>query len=136
MSGVELSASTQNFCFIISIQSTTTSESGGRIGWSSLGWRAPAALVSWQALDEFYQNAVRKMRLDRAAARETVEDLSQRRPMNTSARLIREAWEWRHAAQLSYWDALIFWPLLNAQGHATYCRKTSRKDGALEPSRY
>jgi predicted nucleic acid-binding protein len=58
-------------------------------------------------LHEFYWNAVRKMRLDSADARQIVEDLSQWRPVDTSLGLVQEAWEWMDAAQLPYWDALI-----------------------------
>ena len=75
--------------------------------WLDHLWMAGTGRLSWQVLHEFYWNAVRKMRLDRAAAREIVEDLSQWRPVDTSVGLIREAWEWMDAAQLSYWDALI-----------------------------
>ena len=75
--------------------------------WLDHLWMAGAGRLSWQVLHEFYWNAVRKMQLDRAAAREIVEDLSQWRPVDTSVGLIREAWEWMDAAQLSYWDALI-----------------------------
>ena len=76
--------------------------------WLDHLWIAGTGRLSWQVLHEFYWNAMRKMRLDRAAAREIVEDLSQWRPVDTSVGLIREAWEWMDAAQLSYWDALIF----------------------------
>jgi len=75
--------------------------------WLDHLWMAGAGRLSWQVLHEFYWNAVRKMRLDRAAARDIVEDLSQWRPVDTSVGLIREAWEWMDTAQLSYWDALI-----------------------------
>jgi len=75
--------------------------------WLDHLWMAGTGRLSWQVLHEFYWNAVRKMRLDRGAAREIVEDLSQWRPVDTSVGLIREAWEWMDAAQLSYWDALI-----------------------------
>jgi predicted nucleic acid-binding protein len=75
--------------------------------WLDHLWMAGAGRLSWQVLHEFYWNAVRKMRLNRPAAREIVEDLSHWRPVDTSVGLIREAWEWMDAAQLSYWDALI-----------------------------
>lgn len=47
------------------------------------------------------------MKLDSAGAREIVEDLSHWRPVDTSLGLIRQAWHWIDAAQLTYWDALI-----------------------------
>lgn len=63
--------------------------------------------LSWQVLHEFYWNAVRKMGLESAEARILVEELSQWRPVDTSTGLLRAAWEWMDAAQLTYWDALI-----------------------------
>ena len=75
--------------------------------WFGHLWMAGAGRLSWQVLHEFYWNAVRKMGLANADAREIVELLSHWRPVDTSIGLIREAWEWMDAAQLSYWDALI-----------------------------
>ena len=75
--------------------------------WLDHLWMAGAGRLSWQVLHEFYWNAVRKMRLYAADAREIVEDLSQWRPVDTTLGLIQEAWRWVDAAQLTYWDALI-----------------------------
>jgi predicted nucleic acid-binding protein len=75
--------------------------------WLNHLWMAGAGRLSWQVLHEFYWNAVRKMRLDRRDARKIVEDLWHWRPVDNSLALVREAWEWVDAAQLSYWDALI-----------------------------
>ena len=75
--------------------------------WLNHLWMAGTGRLSWQVLHEFYWNAVRKMRLDRAAAREIVEDLSRWRPVDTALGVIREAWDWIDSAELSYWDALI-----------------------------
>ena len=63
--------------------------------------------LSWQVLHEFYCNAVKKMRLEPARAREIVEDLSHWRPVEASLGTVQRAWEWIDRAQLSYWDALI-----------------------------
>jgi predicted nucleic acid-binding protein len=75
--------------------------------WMDRLWAAGVGRLSWQVLHEFYSNATRKMRLDHAAARKIVEDLWLWRPVDASLGLIREAWQWADAAQLSYWDALI-----------------------------
>ena len=75
--------------------------------WLDHLWMSGSGRLSWQVLHEFYWNAVRKMRLDSAAARQIVQDLSLWRPVDTSLGLIQEAWRWMDAAQLSYWDALI-----------------------------
>jgi len=75
--------------------------------WFDHLWMAGAGRISWQVLHEFYWNAVRKMGLASADARGIVEGLAHWRPVDTSIGLVREAWEWVDAAQVSYWDALI-----------------------------
>ena len=70
-------------------------------------WSAGAGRLSWQVLHVFYWNAVRKMGLGAADAREIVEQLSHWRPVDTSMGLVQEAWQWMDDAQLTYWDALI-----------------------------
>jgi predicted nucleic acid-binding protein len=77
------------------------------IAWLEALWMAGAGRLSWQVLHEFYWNAVKKMRLEPAKAREIVEDISQWRPVDISLGLVERAWYWVDAAQLSYWDALI-----------------------------
>lgn len=75
--------------------------------WLNHLWMAGTGRLSWQVLHEFYWNAVRKMSLEPAKAREIVEDLSHWRPVDTSLGLVQEAWHWVDSAQLPYWDALI-----------------------------
>ena len=77
------------------------------VEWLGALWMAGAGCLSWQVLHEFYWNAVRKMRLEPARAREIVEDLAHWKPVDTSLGLIQQAWYWVDSAQLSYWDALI-----------------------------
>ena len=75
--------------------------------WLNHLWMAGAGRLSWQVLHEFYWNAVRKMGLEPASAREIVEDLTHWKPVDTSLGLIQQAWYWVDAAGLPYWDALI-----------------------------
>jgi predicted nucleic acid-binding protein len=75
--------------------------------WLEALWMAGTGRLSWQVLHEFYWNAVRKMRLEPARAREIVEDISHWRPVDTSLGLVQQAWQWTDLAQFSYWDALI-----------------------------
>ena len=75
--------------------------------WLEALWMAGSGRLSWQVLHEFYWNAVKKMRLQPAAAREIVEDLSHWRPVDSSLGLVQQAWQWTDTAQLTYWDALI-----------------------------
>jgi predicted nucleic acid-binding protein len=75
--------------------------------WLEALWTSGSGRLSWQVLHEFYWNAVKKMQLDALVAREMVDDLAQWKPVDTSQGLIKQAWHWMDAAQLSYWDALI-----------------------------
>jgi predicted nucleic acid-binding protein len=75
--------------------------------WLEALWMTGTGRLSWQVLHEFYWNAVKKMHLEPARAREIVEDMSQWRPVDTSLGLMQQAWHWADAGQLPYWDALI-----------------------------
>lgn len=75
--------------------------------WLEALWTTGSGRLSWQVLHEFYWNAVKKMQLEAPVAREMVDDLAQWKPVDTSHGLIKQAWHWMDAAQLSYWDALI-----------------------------
>jgi predicted nucleic acid-binding protein len=75
--------------------------------WLEALWMAGTGRLSWQVLHEFYWNAVMKMRLEPAKAREIVEDISHWRPVDTSLGLMQQAWHWADWEQVSYWDALI-----------------------------
>jgi len=75
--------------------------------WLDALWMTGSGRLSWQVLHEFYWNAVKKMRLEPARARDMVENLSYWRPVDTSLGLIQRAWRWVDTSQLAYWDALI-----------------------------
>ena len=77
------------------------------VEWLDQLWMTGSGRLSWQVLHEFYWNAVRKMRLEPARAREMVEDLSQWKPVDTTLGLMQQAWHWVDTAQLAYWDGLI-----------------------------
>jgi predicted nucleic acid-binding protein len=75
--------------------------------WLEALWKTGAGCLSWQVLHEFYWNAVRKMGLEPARAREIVEDLVHWKPVDTTFGLIQKAWYWTDSAQVTHWDALI-----------------------------
>jgi len=75
--------------------------------WLETLWITGTGRLSWQVLHEFYWNAVKKMRLSPASAREIVEDLSHWGPVGASLGLVQQAWQWMDMTQLPYWDALI-----------------------------
>jgi predicted nucleic acid-binding protein len=75
--------------------------------WLNHLWMTGSGRLSWQVLHEFYQNSVKKMRLEPVKARQIVEDLVHWQPVDTSLGLVQRAWHWADEAQVSYWDALI-----------------------------
>ncbi|MBI2690290.1 MAG: PIN domain-containing protein [Acidobacteria bacterium] len=75
--------------------------------WLDVLWKQGTGRLSWQVLHEFYVNAVRKMAVPREDAQARVELLIAWSPIDTTAGLVRRAWEWSDSAALSYWDALI-----------------------------
>ena len=75
--------------------------------WLDRLWTEGSGRLSWQVLHEFYWNAVKKMHMEPASAREMVEDLAQWQPLDASLGLVQRAWQWMDSGQASYWDALI-----------------------------
>lgn len=100
-------------CFVDSnlllyyVDPTDSRKQARAMEWLEALWVAGVGCLSWQVLDEFYWNAVRKMRLEPARAREIVEDLAHWKPVDTTLGLVQQAWHWMDSAQLTYWDALI-----------------------------
>ncbi len=75
--------------------------------WVSALWSTGAGRLSYQVLHEFYANAVKKLGVSIADARENVLLWNAWQPVDTSLPLIQRGWHWMDTAQLSYWDALI-----------------------------
>ena len=75
--------------------------------WLDALWQNGAGVLSWQVLNEFYVNAVRKARASKKLARQLTEDYAQWRCPEMTIGLIRRAWHWTDHAQLSFWDSLI-----------------------------
>ena len=75
--------------------------------WVTAAWPVGRARCSWQVLNEFYANAVRKMKMPAADARAAVEDFTVWPLEPWSLELQRRAWRWSDTAQLNFWDAMI-----------------------------
>ncbi len=75
--------------------------------WVAAAWPDGRARCSWQVLNEFYANAVRRMRVPPAEARAAVEDFSVWPMEPWSMELLRRAWRWTDTAQVSFWDSMI-----------------------------
>jgi predicted nucleic acid-binding protein len=75
--------------------------------WRAELWKNRRGRVSFQVLNEFYVNAVRKLPGARDEARAEVRDLMAWNPVTTDAALLEEGWKIQDRYQLSYWDAMI-----------------------------
>lgn len=75
--------------------------------WVAAVWESGAGGISWQVLNEFYFNAVRKLRAPTPSVRAIVESYVQWRPIGFGLGLIHRAWYWADKAGIPYWDSLI-----------------------------
>ena len=75
--------------------------------WIAFLWETGSGRLSWQVLNEFYSNAVRKIGMHAPLARATVEAFASWQPVEQSLMLMQRAWYWTDEAQMAYWDGLI-----------------------------
>lgn len=75
--------------------------------WMDYLWASGCGRISWQVVNEFYVNAVRKIGLPAKEARQVVTLFSKWKPGGVSMETVQQAWHWMDQAQLTYWDALI-----------------------------
>lgn len=75
--------------------------------WLSRLWQTGNGRLSWQVLNEFYVNAVRKLGVPAETARDSVRLFSQWNPTPVTFGLVERAWYWMDLAGVPYWDALI-----------------------------
>jgi predicted nucleic acid-binding protein len=75
--------------------------------WVDWLWQSTAAYISWQVLQEFYYNAVRKFGVPPGQARLAVTLWSEWQPPDVTFGLIERAWFWMDQAQITFWDAMI-----------------------------
>ena len=75
--------------------------------WVDHLWSSGAGRLSWQVLNECYDNAVRKLRKPPPLARAAIETYAEWGMAEFNLPLIRRAWHWADRANVPYWDALI-----------------------------
>lgn len=75
--------------------------------WRSMLWQSRRGRISYQVLQEFYAQAVRKSPQRAEAARAEVRDLFAWDPVPVDAAVIESAWNLQERFSLSFWDALI-----------------------------
>jgi predicted nucleic acid-binding protein len=75
--------------------------------WMQVLWESRSGRLSWQVLNEFYANAVGKLRQPTARARESVEALVLWQPAGFGIGIMQRAWHWGDRAGVPFWDASI-----------------------------
>ena len=75
--------------------------------WRTELWKSRRGRVSYQVLQEFYVQAVRKSPQSTNAAEAEVRDLFAWDPVVVDASVIETAWRLQKQFSLSFWDALI-----------------------------
>jgi len=75
--------------------------------WRDHLWRSGRGRVSYQVLQEFYVQALRKNPKRTAAARAEVRDLLAWDPIPVDGGVVEAAWDLQDRYSLSFWDALI-----------------------------
>ena len=92
---------------LYSLDSRDPRKQSAAAAWLSYLWREQTGRISWQVLNEFYVNAVRKFALPAAPARQVVELFSQWKPGGMSLEVAARGWHWMDQAQLTWWESLI-----------------------------
>jgi predicted nucleic acid-binding protein len=85
--------------------------------WIEWLWERTACCVSWQVLQEFYWNALRKFGARPEKVREHVALLARLSPPDVTLALFERAWFWTDKASITFWDAMIV-----AAAERTQCR--------------
>src|SRR5665811_403894 len=80
-------------------------------------WNTDSGRLSWQALNEFYWNAVGKLKTPAVRVRENVEALALWQPVGFGLGLLHRAWYWSDRGGVAYWDSLIL-----AAAESTGCK--------------
>ena len=75
--------------------------------WMVALWSSDSGRLSWQVLNEFYWNAVRKLKTPAVHARQNVEALALWMPVDFGLGMLQRAWYWTDHAKVPYWDSLI-----------------------------
>lgn len=75
--------------------------------WREHLWKNRRGRISFQVLNEFYVNAVRKHPGAREQARAEIRDLLAWDPVAQDDSLLEEGWKIQDRYQISYWDAMI-----------------------------
>jgi len=85
--------------------------------WLQWLWQNTSGSLSWQVIQEFYWNGIRKFGVDPSLMRSHANLLVEWGPPDVTIGLIERAWFWTDEAQISFWDSMIV-----AAAERTRCR--------------
>jgi predicted nucleic acid-binding protein len=85
--------------------------------WTAWLWENACGALSWQVLQEFYFNAIRKFDVPPEEARSYLKLMWEWKPPDVTIGMIERAWHWTDQTQVSFWDGLIV-----AAAERTRCR--------------
>ena len=91
--------------------------------WVAWLWENACGALSWQVLQEFYVNAIRKFAVPAEEAGRYLKLMSEWSPPDVTIGMIERAWHWNDQAQLSFWDGLTV-----AAAERTRCRYLLSED--------
>lgn len=75
--------------------------------WLDALWVGRRGRVSWQVINEFYANLIRKQTVSSSEARLATEEYCRWKPASPSFATLQRAWHWCDATQANFWDGLI-----------------------------
>ena len=75
--------------------------------WRAWLWQTNRGRISFQVLQEFYVNAIKKQPSARVEIRKEISDLMAWRPIALDASIITRGWKIEDRYGISFWDSLI-----------------------------
>ena len=91
--------------------------------WLDSLWAANSGRLSWQVLNEFYANAIRKLKKPAVRVRQNVDAFAMWQPVGFGLGMLHRAWHWNDTRGLPYWDSLIV-----ASAESTGCKYLLSED--------
>jgi predicted nucleic acid-binding protein len=119
--------------FLYVFDQTSPTKSAQAEAWLAWLWGNACGALSWQVIQEFYWNAIRKHRAAPENARSYVKLMFEWKPPDVTIGMIERAWGWTDQAQVTFWDGLIV-----AAAERTRCKyllsedfQTGRRFGSI-----
>ena len=108
---------------LYSVDATDAAKHARARQWMDALWNTDSGRLSWQVLNEFYWNAVGKLKTPAVRVRENVEALALWQPVGFGLGLLHRAWYWSDRGGVAHWDSLIL-----AAAESTGCKYLLSED--------